>query len=74
MNYSNLMLDEFILIHKYSVLVAAVMMESSSYRASILKMRAKLPVFFQMYSHTVMFLSMIAKHLPAYNKLQFFFG
>lgn len=49
MNYSNLMLDEFNLIrnlNKISELVAVVMMESSSYRASTLKMIAKMSVFF----------------------------
>lgn len=60
------MLDEFIHIHnfnKFSVLVAVVMMESISYRASTLKMIAKMPaLFFQMYNHTVMFLLMIAEH------------
>jgi len=70
MNDSNLVLDEFILIcnlNKWSVLVHVVMMESSSYRTSTLKMLEKMPVFFlQMYNHAGMFLLMIAEHLPAY--------
>lgn len=47
MNYLNLILDEFNFIrnlNKFSVLVAAIMMESSSYRSSTLKMIAKVPV------------------------------
>lgn len=60
------MLDEFIHIrnlNKFSVLVAVVMMESSNYRASTLKMIAEMPVvFFQMYNHTVMLLLMTGEH------------
>lgn len=51
------MLDEFIHTYnfnKFSVLVAVVMMEYSSYNASTLKMIAKMAVvFFQMSNHSV---------------------